>query len=74
MNEKWGCFKHIGMSYEMYMSLPIHERREFINKHNREQEAIEKRSDTERVKNSRTYDGESLNEFARLEQSNKKRG
>ena len=37
MDEKWGCIKHIGMSYDMYMRMPIDERREFIHRHNMEQ-------------------------------------
>ena len=72
-DEKWGCFKHIGMDYNMYMSLPIQERRAFIHKHNQEQEALEQRYERS-TKNSenRTYEGESINTFAKLEQSNKK--
>ena len=40
MDEVWGCFKHVGMSWDMIMKLPIQDRRALIQKHNREQEEI----------------------------------
>ena len=61
------------MPWNMIMSLPIQDRRAMINKHNMEQEMINKeyeRGDS----NVRTYQGESLNTFAKLEQNNSKRG
>lgn len=72
-DEKWGCFKHVGMDYNMYMSLPIQERRAFIHKHNQEQEMLEKRYESNTSNGDiRTYEGESINTFARMEQTNKK--
>ena len=73
MDEIWGCFKHIGMSYDMIMKLPIQDRRALIYKHNMEQDAISREFDKTQG-NVRTYEGESLNTFARLEQSNQRRG
>lgn len=74
MNEIWGCFKHVGMSYNMIMKLPIQDRRALIQKHNREQDAINSEYDNNHNAANRKYEGESLNTFARLEQSNLKRG
>ena len=72
MDEIWGCFKHIGMSYDMIMKLPIQDRRALIYKHNMEQDAISREFDKTQG-NVRTYEGESLNMFARMEQNDMKR-
>ena len=72
MDEIWGCFKHIGMSYDMIMKLPIQDRRALIYKHNMEQDAISREFDKTQG-NVRTYEGESLNTFARMEQNDMKR-
>lgn len=53
---------------ETVMKLPIQDRRYFIQKHNEEQQGI--RSSYEKRNGNRTYDGEAINEFARLEQEN----
>lgn len=60
------------MSWDMIMKLPIQDRRSLIRKHNLEQDAIEKEYDKENNTNVRTYEGEALNTFAELEQSNQK--
>lgn len=73
MDEIWGCFKYVGMPYDMIMKLPIQDRREFIHKHNLEQERIDKEYASDTGENVRTYEGESINQFARMEQSNQKR-
>jgi hypothetical protein len=73
-DEIWGCFKHIGMSWDMIMSLPIQERRAFIHKHNMEADAIEREINKGETGGIRTYEGESINTFAQLEQSNKRGG
>lgn len=54
----------------MYMSMPIQERRAFIHKHNQEQETIERRHEQNNNGDTRTYEGESINTFAKLEQTN----
>lgn len=53
---------------ETVMKLPIQDRRYFIQKHNEEQENI--KSSIDRSKGSKVYDGESINNFAKLEQTN----
>lgn len=59
----------------MVMRLPIQERRSMIRKHNMEQDAIEKEYNSSTEKNQRTYEGESINTFAKMEQTNtNKRG
>ncbi len=50
------------------MKLPIQDRRYYIQKHNEEQQGV--KSSLERRSGNMTYDGEALNEFARLEQEN----
>lgn len=60
------------MSWDMIMRLPIHERRELIRKHNRDAEAENARFEREIGGETRTYEGESINQFAKLEQNNQK--
>lgn len=60
------------MSWDMIMKLPIQDRRSLIHKHNLEQSEIEKDYNKENNANIRTYEGESINRFAELEQSNQK--
>lgn len=72
LDEEWGCFKHVGMTWEMIMKLPIQDRRTFIKKHNLEQESIEKEYEKTSGDNVRTYEGESLNTFAKLSQNDKR--
>lgn len=74
MDEIWGCFKHVGMSWDMIMKLPIQDRRALIQKHNREQEAINNELEGNNSPNNRTYEGEMINTFAKMEQSNKRKG
>ena len=62
------------MSWDMIMKLPIQDRRALIQKHNREQESINSEMESHSSSNSRTYEGESINTFARMEQSNMRRG
>lgn len=73
LDEIWGCFKHIGMPWDMIMKLPIQDRRAMIHKHNMEQDAVNKEYNNTNG-NTRTYEGESINTFAQMEQSNLKRG
>lgn len=73
LDEIWGCFKHVGMPWDMIMNLPIQDRRTLINKHNMEQDSINREFDKNNG-NTRTYEGESINTFAKMEQTNIKRG
>lgn len=74
MDEIWGCFKHVGMSWDMIMKLPIQDRRTLIRKHNIEQEQINNEYESHENSNTRYYEGESINTFARMEQSNMRKG
>ena len=74
LDELWGCFKHVGMSWNMIMHLPIQDRRALIHKHNIEQDMVNREVEGQNSSNNRTYQGEALNTFARMEQSNLKRG
>lgn len=60
------------MPWDMIMSLPIQDRRDFIRRHNAEQEALKKEYNSNGGQN--TIGGEQLNEFARMEQSNRHGG
>ena len=53
---------------ETVMRLPVQDRRYYIQKHNEEQEGI--REAHERSSGGMKYEGEALNDFARLEQEN----
>lgn len=60
----------------MIMRLPIQDRRSLIHKHNLEQEEINREIEGNSGGNGdiRTYEGEAINSFAKLEQDqNKKR-
>ena len=71
LDEEWGCFKHVGMSWQMIMSLPIQDRRAMIHKHNMEQDTINMAAEQRMNGGTNTYEGESINTFAQMEQSNK---
>lgn len=58
----------MNLPMETVMKLPIQDRRYFIQKHNEEQQGL--RATYEKKTGNRTYDGESINEFAKLEQEN----
>ena len=72
LNEEWGCFKHIGMPWDMIMKLPIQDRRAFIHKHNREQDEINRDIDRSEGKDMQSVQGEAINAYAKIEQSNLK--
>ena len=73
-DELYGCFKHVGMSWDMIMSMPIQERRAMIHRHNVEQDSINKRIEAETGGPTMSYDGEAINRFAQMEQSNRRGG
>lgn len=73
LDEIWGCFKHVGMPWDMIMNLPIQDRRAMINKHNMEQDILNREYESNHNGNIRTYEGESLNTFAKIEQNDMKR-
>ena len=56
------------MSWDMIMKLPIQDRRALINKHNYEQDELNKEYSGENNSSIRRYEGESINTFARMEQ------
>lgn len=62
------------MSWDMIMRLPIQDRRAMIQKHNAEQEAINAEIEGGGNGTNRTYEGEAINTFARMEQTNQRRG
>ena len=61
-DELYGCFKHVGMSYDMIMRMPIQDRRAMIHRHNVEQDSINKRIEAEtgyqQVRDARTEQSE----------------
>ena len=54
-DEIYGCIKHVGMSYDMVMRLPIQERRSMIRKHNMEQDQSSRRGRTRCRNNGYSY-------------------
>jgi hypothetical protein len=64
------------MTWDMIMTLPIQERRAMIRKHNMEQDEMERQfeSDTGSGSDTRKYEGELINDYARLEQNNQRSG
>ncbi len=70
-DEIWGCTHYMKLPMETVMKLPIQDRRYYIHKHNEEQQDIRSRQERATGTN-RTYDGEAINEYAKLEQENAK--
>ena len=62
------------MSYEMIYRLPIQERRMMIQRYNADAEAMERDTSEGGSSDIRRYEGEQINEFARLEQNNQRGG
>lgn len=58
----------------MIMKMPIQDRRALIQRHNREQEEIENRINNENNSTDRTYEGEMINTFAKLDQLKQRGG
>ena len=58
----------------MIIKLPIQDRQTLIQKHNREQEAINNEIEGNNSPSNRTYEGEMINTFAKMEQSNMRKG
>ena len=70
-DEIWGMFKHIGIPMETVMSMPIQDRRYYIQKHNHEQEAHTTAETQSKNSGTNKISGD-INEFARMEQANAK--
>ena len=69
LDEMWGCFKHVGMDYDMILRLPIQERRAFIRKHNMEADAAEREMNQSKGGSTQHLEGSAINEFARRSQN-----
>lgn len=69
MEELWGCVKYIGLPWDMVMSLPIQDRKYFIQKHNYETEEANKASAPTKEKRNQ-YSGEMVNKFVKQFQKN----
>lgn len=69
IEEIWGCIKHVGMSYEMVMNIPIQERRAFIRKHNMEADAAEREMSQSKGGSTQHLEGSAINDFARRSQN-----
>ena len=69
LDEEWGCFKYVGMSWDMIMRLPIQERRAMVRKHNLDSERIEREYEKDTGEGaSHHLEGEAINEFAKRNQ------
>jgi hypothetical protein len=60
------------MGWDMIMKLPIQDRRALIHKHDMEQESINREIEGRGDSNTQTYEGNSINTFAKMEQSNRR--
>ena len=69
LDEEWGCFKHVGMSWDMIMKLPIQERRALIHKHNVESDNIERNIERSDNGGKSTIEGAAINAFAERSQN-----
>ena len=70
--EIWGCFKYIGIPIDVVMSLPIQDRRFYIQKHNAEQENASKPPNGSKNGSGNYTNNGDLNMYASLEQQNAK--
>ena len=67
-DEIWGCYKYIGIPIETLYSMPIQDRKYFIQRHNADNKAEQERHNETTNTNERTFSGEMINSFAELEQ------
>lgn len=67
MDEIWGCVKYIGIPYETVMKMPVRQRKEWIRRHNNEQDNIKKKENNSSGSHSIT--GSALNKYAAMNQS-----
>ena len=74
MEELWGCVKYIGLSWDMVMSLPIQDRKYYIQKHNYETQEASNATGSNSSGNREymtSISGEEVNKIAeRMQQSN----
>lgn len=63
LDEIWGCVKYVGIPYDTIMSMPIQNRRYFIQRHNHEQDKLAKEMGG--PENGASFYGEEVNGFAR---------
>ena len=66
--EIWGCFKYIGIPLETVYSMPIHERKYFINRYNMDAQKDNSEHTTSGNNIEHEVSGENLNSYAKLEQ------
>lgn len=65
--EIWGCVNYIKLPYETVMNMPVMDRKNWIQRHNLEQQRERERE--ERKNNGGTsIGGESINAYAKLSQ------
>lgn len=67
-DEIWGCTHYMNLPMETVMKLPIQDRRYFIQKHNQEQQGIRESYEKRNGNREKITDGETINEYAKLEQ------
>lgn len=63
-DELFGCFKHIGIPFQVLEKMPIRDRKFYIAKHNG---IVEKENEKE---NGSTIDGEMINKYTDMSQLN----
>lgn len=73
-DEIWGCVNYIKLPYETVMSMPVRERKIWIQKHNFEQQRLKEDMDSKDSKGLSSMTGEGLNTYAKLSQEKIKNG
>ena len=69
-DELWGCYKYIGIPFETLYSMPIQDRKYYIQRHNAESKEQQEQYETSNG-HVMTHNGEAINSFAAIEQQKK---
>ena len=65
--ELWGCVNYLKIPFETVMSMPVYIRKFWIIKHNEKTSQQNSNNDGK----TSTIDGQSINEYAKIEQGNR---
>ncbi len=66
--EIWGCVNYIKLPYETVMSMPVQNRKIWIQRHNLENEIAQKRMEEARENGNGKVGGVGINSYAGIEQ------
>lgn len=69
MEEIWGCVKYIGIPYDTVIKMTVRQRKEWIRRHNAEQNRLEKDMQKAQKGRSSEVSGEAVNVYAMQQQA-----